>query len=118
MDRPSVATSGLIVLAAVCSGRSAVYGADTPAAIPDNLPPPAKVDVDFNRDVRPLFAKYCFNCHGPDKQQAGLRLDIQGDAVRGGDSGPAFEAGKSADSLLVKYVAGLDPELVIDRKST
>jgi hypothetical protein len=42
-----------------------------------------------------------------------LRLDVPGDAVRGGDSGPAFEAGKSAGSLLVKYIAGLDPDIVM-----
>jgi hypothetical protein len=71
------------------------------------------VDVDFARDIKPLFAKCCLKCHGPEKQQAGLRLDLHGDAVRGGDSGPAFEAGKSADSLLIKYVAALDPELVM-----
>ncbi|MBI3864595.1 MAG: PSD1 domain-containing protein [Planctomycetia bacterium] len=42
-----------------------------------------------------------------------MRLDVHGDAVRGGDSGPAFEAGKSADSLLIKYIAGLDPDVVM-----
>ncbi|HEY2250192.1 MAG TPA: DUF1549 domain-containing protein, partial [Planctomycetaceae bacterium] len=118
MDRPTVATYGRIVLAAICCGNSTALAADDPAAIADKLPPPAKVEVDFNRDVRPLFAKYCFNCHGPDKQQAGLRLDVQGDAVRGGDSGPAFEAGKSSASLLIKYVAGLDPDVVMPPEGT
>jgi hypothetical protein len=113
MARPSVATSGLIVLVLAWIARAAVCGADDAAAIADKLPSPAKIQVDFNRDVKPLFAKYCFNCHGPDKQQAGLRLDVQGDAVRGGDSGPAFEAGKSGTSLLIKYVAGLDPDIVM-----
>ena len=118
MDRPSVATNGLIVLAVFCCGSAVLHGADDPAAIAEKLPPPASMQVDFNRDVRPLFAKYCFNCHGPEKQQAGLRLDVQGDAVRGGDSGPAFEAGKSAGSLLIKYVAGLDPDIVMPPEGT
>jgi len=114
MSLPSGQICGLCVFAtAACASFLGIVGAEEPAANSDKLPPPSKVDVDFTRDVKPLFARHCLKCHGPEKQQAGLRLDLHGDAVRGGDSGPAFEAGKSADSLLVKYVAGLDPELVM-----
>ncbi|MHA0111064.1 c-type cytochrome domain-containing protein, partial [Klebsiella pneumoniae] len=30
---------------------------------------------DYTRDVKPLLAKACVGCHGPDKQRASLRLD-------------------------------------------
>ena len=32
-------------------------------------------EVDFGRDVRPILAKHCITCHGPDPdaRQAGLR---------------------------------------------
>jgi hypothetical protein len=48
------------------------------------------------------------SCHGPDKQRASLRLDSARAILAGGNTGPAVVAGKSADSLLVKAVLGLD----------
>ena len=35
-------------------------------------------DVDFARDVRPIFAEHCAQCHGPDEanRMADLHLDI------------------------------------------
>ena len=40
--------------------------------------PPDAPKVDFNRDVRPILADHCFQCHGPDagKRKANLRLDL------------------------------------------
>jgi hypothetical protein len=113
MPRPQGRFYAVAFLVAAASITAVVIQAADDAATSKTLPPAAKVEVDFAKDVKPLFAKYCFKCHGPEKQQSGLRLDVQGDAIRGGDTGPAFEVGKSADSLLIKYVAGLDPELVM-----
>jgi len=35
----------------------------------------AGAEVDFEKEVRPLLQSHCFRCHGPDKQEANLRLD-------------------------------------------
>ncbi len=72
--------------------------------------------VDFEREVRPILADRCYSCHGPEKQKSGLRLDRKPDALTGGDSGPAIEPGKSADSLIVQLVSGEDPDKIMPPK--
>ena len=61
--------------------------------------------VDFARDVGPILAARCQACHGPAKQQSGLRLDSPEAVRRGASSGPVV-AGKSADSPLIRHVTG------------
>lgn len=77
------------------------------------LPPATKKKVDYTKEIKPLLATHCIKCHGASKQEAGLRLDRRDEAFNGGDSGPAFVAGKSAESLLIKYVAGVDPDVLM-----
>lgn len=67
--------------------------------------------ADFDRDVKPIFAKHCASCHGPDKQKSGLRLDRRADALAGGDGGAVIAPGKSADSSLVKHITSDDPDV-------
>src|ERR1700722_2392581 len=67
----------------------------------------AAPEADYTRDVKPILAKYCVGCHGPEKQRASLRLDTAKAILAGGNSGPVVIAGKSAESLLVKAVLGL-----------
>lgn len=49
----------------------------------------ADVDVDFNRDIRPLLSDRCFLCHGPDNDEGagGFRLDAHASATAVADSG-------------------------------
>ncbi len=76
----------------------------------DPLPPAATRKVDYLRDVRPIFAAKCTNCHGPKKQKSGLVLHRKAGALAGGDEGPAILPGKAAESRLLRYVAGLDED--------
>jgi ankyrin repeat protein len=70
------------------------------------LPPPASVQIDFNRDVKPILEANCLGCHGSRQQQSGLRLDKRQNALRGGDYGAVIMPGKSAESKLILRVAG------------
>jgi hypothetical protein len=58
----------------------------------------------FETDVRPVLVEHCQRCHGPKKQEAGLRLDSRQAALAGGDNGPAIVPGKPDDSLLIGAV--------------
>ena len=52
----------------------------------------------------PIFAQYCFECHGAAKQTAGLRLDRAASLKKGGDSGPVIVPGKPDESLLIRAI--------------
>lgn len=61
-------------------------------------------DISFNRDVRPILSNHCFKCHGPSKQESGLRLDQRESAMRR----KLFVPGQS--NKLLKRVTGDDDE--------
>ena len=68
--------------------------------------------VDFVRDVQPLFAEKCVTCHGPDKQEAGLRLDIPSGAYKKLASGQVpIVPGSPEGSELVRRVTSGDEQL-------
>lgn len=72
--------------------------------------------INFDKQIRPLFQKYCYQCHGPDKQKNGLRLDQKDAALKGGDLGQAIVPGQSSKSPLYRYIAGLESEMVMPPK--
>ena len=52
-----------------------------PAGLPaQSAPQPAK--VDFATDIQPILRAHCIECHGPDKQRAGMRLDRKSSALK------------------------------------
>ena len=58
----------------------------------------------FEKHVRPVLAEHCYSCHGPKKQNAGLRLDTTAGLRAGGDSGPVIIPGQPEKSLLLRAV--------------
>ncbi len=58
--------------------------------------------VDFAREVYPVFQRACFECHGPEHQKSGMRLDIrEGTATKAG----AIIPGDPHGSDLVRRVS-------------
>jgi mono/diheme cytochrome c family protein len=62
--------------------------------------------VDYARDVKPLLARHCVDCHGARLPRGKLRLDTAAAAIKGGRSGPAVVPGKADESLLLDAVTG------------
>ncbi len=81
----------------------------------------AAAPVDFNRDVRPIFAANCLKCHGIDEgsRKAKLRLDDRETAIaplKGGDR--AIVPGKPDESELVRRVFSDDDDEVMPPAKT
>ncbi len=64
----------------------------------------------FERHVRPTLVDHCIRCHGPEKQQGGLRLDTARGLTVGGDSGAAVAPGES-ESLILRAIGYQDRDL-------
>ncbi len=72
-----------------------------PQAFPQT---PAK--VDFARDVQPIFRQNCVGCHGPKKQNNGLRVDRRSSVLKPGAR--RVMPGSVENSFLYHRVSGSD----------
>lgn len=73
---------------------------------------PASAAPDYATDVRPIFERSCFECHGPKRQRSSYRLDRREIAIKGGDSGePAILPHDGKNSRLIRLVSGGDHDL-------
>ena len=66
----------------------------------------------------PILTKNCVACHNTKKAENALVLETPQTILKGGDSGPAVVAKKSAESLLLKAAAHLDEPVMppVDNK--
>lgn len=79
----------------------------------------AHAQTDFARDIRPIFQKHCYACHGPEKQKSGYRLDMRAVALKGGDQGEAAILPKdAAKSPLFRFVSGEDEDMLMPPKDS
>ena len=87
---------GMIVRMLVCTvawSATALRAAD---AVPEG-------PVTYERHVRPILKTHCLQCHGEESKREGkLDLRLRRLMADGGESGPAFVAGKPQESLLIK----------------
>ena len=78
------------------------------------MPSSAHGQVSFNRDVRPILAEHCWQCHGFDEgaREAGLRLDIRDNAIGTAESGKVvIVSGKPELSELMRRITSEDDDI-------
>jgi len=58
----------------------------------------------FERNVQPILAQHCHDCHGADEQESQLDLRTVTAMLRGGENGPAIVRGRPGESLLLEQL--------------
>lgn len=69
-----------------------------------------QAEIDFAKTIQPIFRERCYDCHGAETREAGLRLDQKDDALAGSDSGEVIKPGDPDDSLLIQLISGDDAD--------
>ena len=100
--------SALFFLFTACGPQIIPFPEEVEAQLPDK--------IDFNLHVKPILSDRCFACHGPDvnKREAGLRLDIEENALAALKDEPdmfAIVPHRPKDSELYHRIVATDPEM-------
>ncbi len=68
--------------------------------------------VQFSRDIRPILADVCYQCHGPDKKnrEADLRLDVRESVFAERDGHRAVVPGDTGNSELLRRITSSDTD--------
>jgi hypothetical protein len=89
------------------AGAFALHAGDIKVDV-SKLPPAAgKQGVTFDADIKPIFEKGCFKCHGPEveKPKGKFRAGTRETVLKGGENGPNVVPGDLAKSPLIAQIA-------------
>ena len=71
----------------------------------------AAAPVDYVKEVKPLLATACVQCHSSSRPKGGFRLDTAAAALKGGDSGDAILRGRAQESLFIRLLDGAHDDI-------
>jgi mono/diheme cytochrome c family protein len=108
------AAIGLILLLASAGVRSAAPATAKRVEIQvREIEPASAAQVSYVRQVKPIFANNCLDCHSEEDHKGGLDASSVPSLMKGGKkAGAAIVAGKPDESPLVQYLRGLrEPQM-------
>ena len=108
------AAIGLILLLASAGVRSAAPATAKRVEIQvREIEPASAAQVSYFRQVKPIFANNCLDCHSEEDHKGGLDASSVPSLMKGGKkAGAAIVAGKPDESPLVQYLRGLrEPQM-------
>lgn len=100
-------TTPIRILASVAAFLFSVFGLNP------LLVQAAEIEIDFNRDIRPILSDRCFHCHGPDEthREAELRFDVEDSAKKDRDGYAAIVPGSARKSEAFQRITSDDADL-------
>ena len=101
MRLPLVVIIGLYLTTLMALAGDDIKKSDNPRQSPV---PESRHAEFFETRIRPVLSEHCVSCHGPKKQQSGLRLDSREGLQKGADGDPVAIPGRPEESALIKAV--------------
>ena len=98
------------VLFLITFAHLGLLGAVQAAYAEPEPPPQSSEPADFAK-IRPLLQQRCFACHGPLKQESGLRLDTARTLLEGSSNSKVIAIGDSGQSELIRRISTEDMQL-------
>ncbi len=80
---------------------------------------PTRAQLDFfEKKIRPVLVKHCYECHSEKSDELGgnLRVDLREGLIKGGETGTAVVPGQPDESLLISSLEYQDYEMPPDGK--
>jgi ankyrin repeat protein len=105
MRRSALSVLGVVAL--VCAGAGARHALQAQGGTPARR-------IDFVRDVQPILKKHCYECHGPERQSNGLRLDRRHAAFRGGTISVINPGSASSSKLYLRLLGRFGEQMPKD----
>ena len=71
--------------------------------------------VDYQRQIQPIIASHCLECHSQDRRKGGLSLATYSEALEGGRNGAVIRPANGAGSLIIHHLTGAtEPQMPKD----